>query len=135
VELAVDEVSLAGEFGACFRHLLLTNPVPPGKRHFLAVLQEASKTMEETRSILQETRGVVNSLAVPAVVIDVKGIIQAFNPYAESLLGFSLVDVVGENVKVNAKLAHESSPLIETAHRKKTTDAHERSRRGKGRAM
>lgn len=82
VELAVDEVSL------------------DGVRHFVGVMTEVHKTQQEQRSLLQDTRGVVNSLSVPAVVIDKKGIIQAFNAKAESMLGFSMVDVLGEKVNM-----------------------------------
>lgn len=63
-------------------------------------MQETSKAQEESRSILAETRGVVNSLSVPAVVIDRNGVIQAFNAMAETLLGYSMVDVVGEKVQM-----------------------------------
>jgi PAS domain S-box-containing protein len=81
VDLAVEEISLGGA------------------RHFVGIMREASTDQQEQRSVLQETRGVVNSLAVPAVVIDKNGRIQAFNAFAETLLGYSMVDVLGEKVQ------------------------------------
>ncbi len=81
VDLAIDEVSLNGV------------------RHFVGVMKESASEQQEQRSVLQETRGVVNSLSVPAVVIDKAGRIQAFNAMAEALLGFSMVDVLGEKVQ------------------------------------
>ena len=81
VDLSVDEVSLGGV------------------RHFIGVMKESAKEQEEQRSILQDTRGVVNSLSVAAVVIDKTGVIQAFNATAEALLGYSMVDVLGEKVQ------------------------------------
>jgi protein phosphatase PTC1 len=82
VEISVDEASLDGD------------------RHFLGVLAEVSQQQDSQQSILQETRGVINSLAMPAVVIDRTGIIQAFNNMAEGLLGYSMVDVLGEKVQM-----------------------------------
>ena len=82
VEISIDEVSLSGE------------------RHFVGTLKEMSSAAQETRSILQDTRGVINSLAMPAVVIDKTGRIQGFNAMAETLLGYSMVDVLGEKVQM-----------------------------------
>lgn len=87
VDIAVDEVVLNGV------------------RYFVGVLREMAKDVQEHRSILQDTRGVVNSLTVAAIVIDRNGIIQAFNAGAEAILGYSMVDVLGENVK---KLMNDS---------------------------
>ncbi len=81
VDLAVEEISLGGA------------------RHFVGVMREAATDQQEQRSLLQETRGVVNSLSVPAVVIDKSGRIQAFNAMAEAMLGYSMVDVLGEKVQ------------------------------------
>lgn len=83
IDLSLDEISL------------------DGVRHFVGFLRESSKVAEsESRSILQDTRGVVNSLSVPGIVIDRNGIIQAFNSAAESLLGYTMADVLGENVRM-----------------------------------
>ncbi len=54
VELTVDEVSLGGV------------------RHFVGLMKETSEQQEQ-RTLLQDTRGVVNMLSVPAVVINPQG--------------------------------------------------------------
>lgn len=83
IDLSVDEISL------------------DGVRHFVGFMKESSKTNEsDNRNVLQDTRGVVNSLSVPSIVIDKKGIIQAFNTAAEILLGYTMADVLGENVRM-----------------------------------
>ena len=71
-----------------------------GKRYFIAVFEETSKANVESFTVLQEARGVVNSLSIPAIVIDQDRIVQAFNAAAEEFLGYDLVDVLGENVKM-----------------------------------
>lgn len=82
VDISVDEISVNGE------------------RFFIGVLRESSKAMEQhTATLLQDTRGVVNSLTVAAIVIDKNGLIQAFNHAAERLFGYGMVDVLGENIK------------------------------------
>lgn len=52
------------------------------------------------KSVLQQERESVSHLAIAAVVIDQKGMIQAFNTAAEKLWGFSVTDVAGRNVKM-----------------------------------
>ncbi len=62
-----------------------------GVRHFVGLMKETSSDFQEHRTLLQDTRGVVNSLSVPAVVINPQGRIEAFNAMAEQLLGYTMV--------------------------------------------
>ena len=79
--------------------LALQEVIIENKRYFIAIIEESAKNAAaETFTVLEETRGVVNSLSVPAIVIDKEKNIQAFNTAAEELLGWDLVDVVGENI-------------------------------------
>lgn len=52
------------------------------------------------KSLLQEQREVLENLLVPAIVIDDNATIHAFNQPASALLGYSLIEVVGKNVKM-----------------------------------
>ena len=69
------------------------------KRFFVGVMSKQEK-VEKQKSTLEETRDVLSSLLVPAVVIDKEGIIQALNEDATLLLGYELVEVVGQNVTI-----------------------------------
>ena len=51
-------------------------------------------------SILEQEREMIDNLVVGGVMIDDHGIIQAFNDAAQELFGYSLLEVVGKNVKM-----------------------------------
>jgi len=72
-----------------------------GKRLFTGILRllEEAKIATE-KSVLQQEREVLENLVVAAVVIDQTGIIHGFNKAASDLFGYSLIDVVGKNVKL-----------------------------------
>lgn len=59
-----------------------------------------STSKNTEKSVLQQERESVSHLAMAAIVIDQRGLIQAFNPAAEKVWGFSFTDVAGRNVKV-----------------------------------
>jgi len=63
-----------------------------------AVKHGGTKGVQETA--LQSMRKLINSMTVPGVIINEKGIVQAFNKGAEDLLGYMLIDVVGRNVSM-----------------------------------
>lgn len=79
---------------------LTEHKLSDGKRFFTGILRkiEEEKTLE--KSVLQQEREVLDNLVVAAVVIDEKGTIHGFNKAAQDLFGFSLIDVVGKNIKL-----------------------------------
>jgi PAS domain S-box-containing protein len=50
--------------------------------------------------VLQQEREVLDNLVVPAMVIDEKGTIHGYNSAASTMLGYSLIEVVGKNIKM-----------------------------------
>ncbi len=55
---------------------------------------------QKKRSQLEIDREVLNQLAIAAILIDSNGLIQVFNKAASDLLGYSQMDVLGQNVKI-----------------------------------
>jgi diguanylate cyclase (GGDEF)-like protein/PAS domain S-box-containing protein len=47
----------------------------------------------------QRLEGIINTVADGIVTVDDEGIIQTFNPAAESIFGFSKIEVVGRNIR------------------------------------
>jgi len=81
------------------------NSLGSGKLYFVGVLKEASVKVQ-TKSILQQEREVLDTLLVPAVIIDSVGLINGFNKAAQEFLGYSLVDVIGKNVSMMMPSPH-----------------------------
>ena len=52
------------------------------------------------KSMLEQEREVLNSLPLPAVIIDSKGTIQAFNHSASKEFGYALTEVLGKNINL-----------------------------------
>lgn len=71
-----------------------------GLRIFTGLLRPIEESAQPSKSILQHEREVLDNLLVPAIVIDEKGIIHAFNGPSQEMFGYSLLDVVGKNVKM-----------------------------------
>ena len=69
------------------------------KRYFVGVLRKQEKSVK-LKTVLEESREVIDNLIVAAVIIDQEGIVQALNEACTELLGYSLTDVVGENVSI-----------------------------------
>eukprot|EP01103_Thecamoeba_quadrilineata_P006007 TRINITY_DN15749_c0_g1_i1.p1 TRINITY_DN15749_c0_g1~~TRINITY_DN15749_c0_g1_i1.p1 ORF type:complete len:608 (-),score=130.10 TRINITY_DN15749_c0_g1_i1:100-1923(-) len=59
---------------------------------------DRSKKLE--KSLLEIERTVLDNLVVPAIILNEKGLINAYNPASEKLFGYSLVEVIGKNVKM-----------------------------------
>lgn len=51
------------------------------------------------KSVLQQERESVSHLAMAAIAIDQRGLIQAFNSAAEKAWGYAFAEVAGRNVK------------------------------------
>jgi len=81
--------------------LKLTEQEINGRLFFTGVLEPLSnRTQKQTKSMLEQERDVLNSLLLPACVIDSNGIIQAWNPPAAKAFGWELREVVGKNVSM-----------------------------------
>jgi len=58
------------------------------------------------KTVLDELREVLNSLLVPAIVIDQTGVIHGFNTAVQQLLGYKLIEVIGKNVRMLMSSPH-----------------------------
>lgn len=82
------------------------NSLGSGKLYFVGVLKE-SRARPQVKSILQQEREVLDTLIVPAIIIDSMGLINGFNKAAQDFLGYSLVDVIGKNVNLMMPSPHK----------------------------
>jgi len=77
--------------------------VVAGERKFTGIVHDLSARVrleEQLRSSEARWRAVVESAVDGIIVIDRRGHIEAFNPAAERLFGYSAADVVGRNVNI-----------------------------------
>ena len=81
-------------------HLEVDEVILEGQRYFVGSMIPKDAKRTKKISFLEKTRAVVESLAVPAIVISAKGIVQAYNPQAAALFGYADTEVVGQNVKM-----------------------------------
>eukprot|EP01103_Thecamoeba_quadrilineata_P004956 TRINITY_DN14819_c0_g1_i1.p1 TRINITY_DN14819_c0_g1~~TRINITY_DN14819_c0_g1_i1.p1 ORF type:complete len:554 (+),score=105.92 TRINITY_DN14819_c0_g1_i1:44-1705(+) len=81
-------------------HLSLSDTSIGDERVFTGILRRTQEDTNSEKSGLQIEREVLDNLAVPAIVIDEKGTIHGFNVASQNLFGFSLIEVIGKNVKV-----------------------------------
>jgi len=81
-------------------NLSITEANRGGNRIFTGILREIKEEQIAEKSILQQEREVLDNLVVPAVVIDDKGTIHAFNKPSQELFGYTLIEVVGKNVSM-----------------------------------
>eukprot|EP01102_Stenamoeba_stenopodia_P020211 TRINITY_DN77_c0_g1_i2.p1 TRINITY_DN77_c0_g1~~TRINITY_DN77_c0_g1_i2.p1 ORF type:complete len:576 (-),score=147.27 TRINITY_DN77_c0_g1_i2:78-1805(-) len=79
---------------------LTEHKLSDGKRFFTGILRKIEEEKPVEKSVLQQEREVLDNLVVAAVVIDEKGTIHGFNKAAQDLFGFTLIDVVGKNIKL-----------------------------------
>lgn len=79
-----------------------------GKLYFIGILKEAKAQVQE-KSLLQQEREVLDTLIVPAIIIDAQGSIHGFNKTAQDFLGYSLVDVIGKNVAMFMPSPHREA--------------------------
>lgn len=79
-----------------------------GKLYFIGILKEAKAQIQE-KSLLQQEREVLDTLIVPAIIIDAGGLIHGFNKTAQDFLGYTLVDVIGKNVSMFMPSPHREA--------------------------
>lgn len=79
--------------------LEVTEKLVGEKLYFFGTLKKAAENAP-VKSMLQQEREVLDTLIVPAVIIDEKGTIHGFNPAASKFLGYSLVEVINKNVNM-----------------------------------
>ncbi|MFT4811526.1 MAG: PAS domain S-box-containing protein [Marinoscillum sp.] len=83
--------------------LAVTDFTIDGQRYFLGIIRDLSERQrsEDKLAVLQSRlQGVFNSVIDGVIIIDAKGTIDAFNPAAEGIFGFTEEEVLGENVKI-----------------------------------
>ena len=74
-----------------------------GEPAFTGILHDLSRRVEieeALRKSEERVRSIVESAVDGIIVIDERGLIQAFNPSAERLFGYSLNEVLGRNVNM-----------------------------------
>ncbi len=74
-----------------------------GEPAFTGILHDLSRRVaieEALRKSEERLRSIVESAVDAIVVIDDRGLIQAFNPSAERLFGYTVSDVIGRNVNM-----------------------------------
>ncbi|KAL6073755.1 PAS domain-containing sensor histidine kinase [Balamuthia mandrillaris] len=81
-------------------NLSLTEGVMDGNRIFTGILRKLEVESVPEKSILQQEREVLENLVIPAVIIDEKGTIHAFNEPCQKLFGYTLLQVLGKNVSL-----------------------------------
>jgi len=98
------EVSGRRKDGSTFLlHLSVGEADVNGERKFTGILHDLTQRVElENRLRTSEARwrSIVESAVDGIVVIDRRGCIEAFNPAAERLFGYSEADVIGKNVNM-----------------------------------
>ena len=84
-------------------HLSVGETAVAGERRFTGILHDLSDRVrleERLRASEARWRAVVESAVDAIIVIDARGHIEAFNPAAERLFGYSEQDVAGRNVSM-----------------------------------
>lgn len=98
------EVVAQHKDGTCFPvRLAVAEASSYGGRYFVGTLQDLTEQKAKERA-LQESeahlRAIVDSAVDPIIVIDERGIVEAFNRAGERVLGFRAVEVIGQNVQM-----------------------------------
>ena len=84
-------------------HLSVGRMEIDGEPAFTGILHDLSRRIEiedALRKSEERLRSIVESAVDAIVVIDDRGLIQAFNPSAERLFGYTISDVLGRNVNM-----------------------------------
>jgi PAS domain S-box-containing protein len=83
--------------------LAVTDSSIDGQRYFLGIIRDLSerqRSQDELAVLQSRLLGVFNSVIDGVIIIDAKGTIDAFNPAAEGIFGYSEEEVLGKNVKI-----------------------------------
>jgi len=67
-------------------------------RIFTGILRRVEEE-KSSKSVLQQEREVIDNLIIPAIIIDERGLIQAFNKPCQELFGYTIEEVIGKNIK------------------------------------
>jgi two-component system sensor kinase FixL len=84
-------------------HLSVGQMELDGKPAFTGILHDLTRRVEIETSLRrseERVRSIVESAVDGIVVIDERGVIQAFNPSAERLFGYQVSEVLGRNVSM-----------------------------------
>lgn len=76
------------------------NILADGSKRFLGTISIRQGGTQRKVSKLVQQRQVIDTLATPAIIINTSGIVQAFNASATKILGYSLEEVLGQNVSM-----------------------------------
>jgi two-component system, LuxR family, sensor kinase FixL len=82
-------------------HLSVGEMELDGEPAFTGILHDLSRRVEIAEALRkseERLRSIVESAVDAIIVIDDRGLIQAFNPSAERLFGYTVSDVIGRNV-------------------------------------
>jgi len=71
-----------------------------GRRLFTGILREFEERVSQDKSVLQQEREVLDNLVVPALIIGEKGNILGVNSAAQTLLGYTMIELINKNVKM-----------------------------------
>jgi PAS domain S-box-containing protein len=74
--------------------------LPSGKKIFTGIIRKREVHNRKEKTLLQQEREVVNGLYVASIIVDEKGLVQAFNKSAQKIFGYDLSEILGQNVKV-----------------------------------
>ena len=98
------EVTALRKDGSTFPiHLSVGEMSVGGERRFTGIIHDLTSRLElesQLRDSEARWRAIVESAVDAIVLIDARGHIEAFNPAAEGLFGYSVAEVTGQNVTV-----------------------------------
>ena len=63
-------------------------------------ITEVKKASEALRAREEKLQGILNAVTDAIITIDQKGTIQSFNPAAQKIFGYGVMDVLGKNVSI-----------------------------------
>jgi len=96
-----DVIAVKKDGTMCAIHLSVAEQqLGGGKKYFTGIVRPVEEELTKNKTILQQEREVLEGLVVPAIIIDETCKIHAYNDACAKLLGFTLLEVIGRNVKM-----------------------------------